>query len=128
MATATLSYTSATIRSIVSLAKEKSNYIYFSLPHPAKAWVIALGIRKHPRPYRQSRGGKCLFHRITILTKKITNMSHLKGLSPNINHGNLWKIECHQPNNALRTGLSITIDCHCAVVNCRSVGNKINDI
>ena len=52
MATATLSYTSATIRSIASMAKEKSNYIYFSLPHPVKAWVIALGIRKHPRPYR----------------------------------------------------------------------------
>ena len=55
-------------------------------------------------------------------------MSHLKGLSHNINHGNLQKIECQQPNNALRTGLSITFDCHCAVVNCRSVGNKINDI
>ena len=55
-------------------------------------------------------------------------MSHLKGLSHNINCGNLWKIECQQPNNALRTGLSITFDCHCAVVSCRSVGNKINDI
>ena len=55
-------------------------------------------------------------------------MSHLKGLSQNINHGNLWTIECQQPNNALRTGLSITFDCHCAVDNCRSVGNKINDI
>ena len=55
-------------------------------------------------------------------------MSHLKGLSHNINHGNLQKIECQQPNNALRTGLSITFDCHCSVVNCRSVGNKINDI
>ena len=128
MAPAILSYTSATIRSIASLAKEKSNYIYFSLPHPVKAWVIALGIRKHPRPYRQSRGGKCLFHRITTLTQKTTNMSHLKGLSHNINHGNLWKIECQQPSNALRTDLSITFDCHCAVVNCRSVGNNINDI
>ena len=55
-------------------------------------------------------------------------MSHLKALSHNINHANLWKTECQQPNNALRICLSITFDCHCAVVNCRSVGNKINDI
>ena len=55
-------------------------------------------------------------------------MSHLKGLHHNINYGNLQIIECQQPNNGLRSGLSITFDCHCAVVNCRSVGNKINDI
>ena len=128
MITVTLSYTLATIRSIASLAKEKSNYIYFSLPQPVKAWVIALGIRKHPRPYRRSRGGKHLFHRITTLTNKITKMLHLKGLHHNINYGNLWIIECQQPNNGLRSGLSITFDCHCAVVNCRSVGNKINGI
>ena len=128
MITATLSYTLATIRSIASLAKEKSNYIYFSLPQSVKAWVIALGIRKDPRPYRQSRGGKHLFHRITTLTNKITKMPHLKGLCQNINYGNLWIIECQQPNNGLRSGLSITFDCHCAVANCRSVGNKINDI
>ena len=54
MITVTLSYTSATLRSIASLAKEKSNYIYFSLPQSVKAWVIALGIRKHSRLYRQS--------------------------------------------------------------------------
>ena len=55
-------------------------------------------------------------------------MSHLKGLHQNINYGNLRIIECQQTNNGLRSGLSITFDCHCAVVNCRSVGNKINDI
>ena len=124
----TLSYTLATIISIASLAKEKSNYIYFSLPQPVKAWVIVLGISKHLRPYMQSRGGKHLFHRITTLANKITKMSHLKGLHQNINYGNLWIIECQQLNNGLRSGLSITFDCHCAVVNCRSVGNKINDI
>ena len=128
MATATLIYTSATIRSIASMAKEKSNYFSSSLPLLLKAWVIALGIRKHPRLYRQSRGGKCLFYRITSLTNRITNMSHLKGLSQNINCENLQTIECQQPSNALRKGLSITFDCHCTVVNCRSVGNKINNI
>ena len=107
------------------MAKEKSNYFSFSLPLPVKAWVIALVIRKHPRPYRWSRRGKCLFYRITTLTNRITNMSHLKGLSQNINCGNLQTIECQQPNNALRTGLSITFDCHCAVVNCRSVEIKL---
>ena len=55
-------------------------------------------------------------------------MSHLKGLKQNINCENLQTIECQQPYNALRTGLSITFGCHYAVVNCRSVGNKINDI
>ena len=55
-------------------------------------------------------------------------MSHLKGFKQNINCENLQTIECQQPFNALRTVLSITFDCHCAVVNCRPVGNKINDI
>ena len=55
-------------------------------------------------------------------------MSHLKCLKQNINCENLWTIEFQQLYNALRTGLSITFDCHCDVVNCRSVGNKINDI
>ena len=55
-------------------------------------------------------------------------MSHLKGIKQNINHENLQTIECQQPYNALRTGFSITFDCHYAVVNCRPVGNKINDI
>ena len=128
MATATLSYTSASIRSIASMAKEKSNYLSFSLPLPVRALVITIDIREHPRPYRQCRGGKCLFYRITTLTNRMASMSHLKGLSQNINCENLWTIECQQPYNALRTALSITFDCHCAVVNCRSVGNKINDI
>ena len=128
MAMATLSYTFASIRSITSMAKEKSNHLSFSLSLPVRAWVITLGIRKHPRLYRQSRGRKCLFYRITTLTNRMASMSHLKGLSQNINCENLWTIECQQPYNALRTGLSITFDCHCAVVNCRFVGNKINDI
>ena len=128
MAPATLSYTSASIRSIASMAKEKSNYLSFSLPLPFRPWVITLGTRKHPRLYRQSRGGKCMFYRITTLTNRMASMSHLKGLSQNINDENLWTMECQQPYNALTTGLSITFDCHCAVVNCRSVGNKINDI
>ena len=128
MATATLSYTPASIRSIASMAKKKSNYLSFSLPLPVGAWVITLGIRKHPRLYRQSRGGKYLFYRITTLTNRMASMSHLKGLNQNINCGNLWAIECQQPYNVLRTGLSITFNCQCGVVNCRSVGNKINGI
>ena len=72
--------------------------------------------------------GKLLFYRITTLTNRMTSMSHLKGLKQNINHENPWTIECQQPYNALRTGLSITFDCHCVVVNFRSVGNKIDDI
>ena len=128
IAPATLSYTSASIRSIASMAKEKSNYLSFSLPLPVRAWVIAPGIRKHPRLYRQSKGGKCLFYRITTLIYRMASKSHLKGLSHNINHENLWTIECQKPYNALQTGLSVIFDCNCAVVNCRSVGNKINDI
>ena len=110
------------------MAKEKINYLSFSLPPPVRSWVIILCIRKHPRPYRKPRGGKHLFYRIKTLTNRMESMSHLKGLNQNINHENLWTIECQQPYNAIRTGLSITFNCHCAVVNCRSVGNEINDI
>ena len=125
MPSTTLSYTSASIRSIACMAKEKSNYLSFSLPTPVRSWVIAVGIRKHPRSYRQSIQGKLLFYRITTLTNRMAFMSHFKGLKQNINHENLQTIECQQPYNVLRTGLSITFDCHCAVVNCRYVGNKM---
>ena len=47
MATATLRCLSASIRSIASMAKEKSNYLSFYLPPPFRSWVITLGIRKH---------------------------------------------------------------------------------
>ena len=58
----------------------------------------------------------------------MASMLHVKCFNQNINCENLWTIECQQPYYALRIRLSITFDCHCAVVNCRSVGNKINDI
>ena len=125
MATATLSHTSATIRLTLWLRRKAitSTFLYpTQIKHGSLHLALGNTLDHIGNP------GKCLFHRITTLTNKITNMSHLKGLSHNINHGNLWKIECQQPNTVLRTGLSITFDCHCAVVNCRSVGYKINDI
>ena len=57
-----MSYSTLFLRSIGSQAKQ--NFMNFYIPQLTRAWIIALGIRKQPKPYRRSRAGHNLFYNI----------------------------------------------------------------
>ena len=57
-----MSYSTLFLRYIGSQAKQ--NFMNFYIPQLTRAWIIALGIRKQPKPYRRSRAGHNLFYNI----------------------------------------------------------------
>ena len=85
--------------------------------------VIALGIRKNcqNKPYRRSRGGQNIFHRIHILLTSLRHQQHT-GIPLNINKSNLKIIQ--SVNNYPGKNKSL----QCATINCRSVINKSADL
>ena len=72
-----MSYPASSLRTISSQAKHNFSNLY--VPQLTRAWIIALGIWKQPKPYRRSRTGQNLFHhihqRITLRQENITGMS-----------------------------------------------------
>ena len=57
-----MSYSTLFLMFIHSQAKQ--NFSNFYIPQLTRAWMIALGIRKQPKPYRRSRAGQNLFYHI----------------------------------------------------------------
>ena len=78
-----ISYPASFLRTISSQAKH--NFSNFYIPQPTRAWIIALGIWKQPKPYRRSRAGQNLFHcihqRITLMQENTTGTSRKPNLS-----------------------------------------------
>ena len=95
-------------------AKARITYQLFHLNTAARTWIIALSIKRQPRPYRGSRAGSAVFGRIHI---RITNRPQNKG-----------EISCIKPRNNL---LNITmskakcVNLSLAHINAHSVKNKI---
>ena len=57
-----MSYSKLFLKYIGSQAKQ--NFMNFYIPQLTRAWIIALGIQKQPKPYRRSRAGHNRFYNI----------------------------------------------------------------
>ena len=126
MTTSTITYSSNDLKKIGNLARTKSNYSAFSLETSTTSWIIALGIRSHHRKYRQSRGGKKLFHRIhTVVSNNHDTQTRITDRNA-FNNENIIKIQCKTvqllPTNKEQHNI------HCGLVNCRSIVNKTQAI
>ena len=108
MTTNTITYSSNDLKKIGNLARTKSNYSAFSLETSTRSWIIALGIRSQPRKYRQSRGGKKLFHRIhTIVSNNHDTQTRITNRNA-FNNENIMKYNAKLFNHYLQTRNSIT--------------------
>ena len=126
MTTKTITYSSNNLKKIGNLARTKSSYSAFSLETSTRSWIIALGIRSQPRKYRQSRGGKKLFHRIhTIVSNNSDTQTRITDRNA-FNNENIIEIQCKtvQPLPANKEQHNI----HCGLVNCKSIVNKTQAI
>ena len=92
-----------------------------------RSWIIALGIRSKQRPYRKSRGGKDHFcHTHAIIGRGTTRMQSTSlTKARSIDHGILQSLPIqHQTQIKNRSSFR-----YCgALINCRSVQNKTNEI
>ena len=72
MATNHIRYKSEDPRKIGNKANITSHLSSYYLDIEMRRGDIKLEIRKHPRPYRRSRGGHKVFHRIVTITSMKT--------------------------------------------------------
>ena len=123
-------YSSTILKSIGKIAKTVTNYHIFSLNNTIRSKVIALGIRKqrNHKPYRRSRGGRTIFHRISTIVSQLDNWSHLNICGFKIPRIiDYWNILTVQLNNTKTKSISVSL-IHCVLINCRSVINKSTDL
>ena len=107
-----MAYSTQTLKAIG--AKARISYELFHLSTVAGTWIIALGIKRQPCPYRVSRAGRAVFGRIHI---RITNRPQNKD-----------EIPCIKPrNNLLNVTMSRAkhVNLSLAHINAHSVKNKI---
>ena len=123
-------YSSTILKTIGKIAKTVTNYHLFSLNNTIRSKVIALGIRKqrNDRPYRRSRGGRTIFHRISTIVSQLDNWSHLDVCGSKIpriiDYRNILTV---QLKNTMTKSMSVSL-IHCALINCRLVINKSTDL
>ena len=95
----------------------------FYLEIEKRRCIIKLVIRKHPRPYRRSRGECKIFHRIATITSMETNR-----VKPNstrtIDHTNVKAFKQQITENIVKLGTSL----NCALLNCRSIIIKTQEL
>ena len=94
----------------------------YNLSSAIHSWIIALGIKKQPlaRPYRRSRGGVNLFHKIqSIICNRQWTTTH--NGSAKCNPCNLTNIALLPAEPKLKTK---TV--HISHINTRSIVNKIH--
>ena len=112
-----MAYSSTFLRNIGQQAKAITNYSKFTIPHLMRSWIINLGIRRQPRPYRRSKGGMNLFHKIHT---RISDR-HYSSLAAH-------NSRC--PNPSILKPIPKAIDKHRLLnlshVNARSFANKID--
>ena len=124
MATATR-YTVSFLRSIRLKARDRDNYENFFIPVPVHSWIIALGVKLQPRPYRRSRGCQNQFFKIVSVVNRMH--SHHNHSNCYVNSDNLCSIKCCAKTAPIKS-MSTIFDCWCGMVNCRSIVNKTNEI
>ena len=112
-----MAYSSTFLRNIGQQAKSITNYSKFTMPHLMRSWIINLGIRRQPRPYRRSKRGMNLFHKIHT---RISDR-HYSSLAAH-------NSRC--PNPSILKPIPNAMDKHRLLnlshVNARSIANKID--
>ena len=112
-----MAYSSTFLRNIGQKVKSITNYSKFTIPYLMRSWIINLGIRKQPRPYRRSKGGMNLFHKI-----------HTRILDRHYSSLTTHNSRC--PNPSILKHIPKTMDKHRLLnlshVNAHSIPNKIN--
>ena len=124
-----LQYSSATLRTIGSSAKSVCNYNLFHIDVSIRAWIIALGIRARSARFRRNRASKNLHYHITsLICRQHYGIFHRRASKPvqPINWNNLFPIKI--THNSLQPTLAYRADLHSALINCRSVVNKTQEI
>ena len=126
-------YSSATLKKIGSSAKLSPNYSFFHTTTPIRAWIIALGIRAGPCPFRRSRAGTHSYYHIASITYRWHGYStHRSSTTPvhSANHDNLLPIKTINNCSKLQSPVfsAPRKNLHSALINCRSMVNKTQDI
>ena len=114
-------YSSTFLQLIRQVSHLWQHYSNFQLSQDTRASIIALGIRKQSReqPYRRSRAGNRLFHRIhSIISSSRKLATGKKSLISTIDHTNLKPISVNK-----FTSKCINI----SHINARSINNKVLD-
>ena len=125
-------YSSATLKKIGSSARFASNYSFFHITTPIRAWIIALGIRARPSPFRSRAGTHSFYYIASITYRRHCNPTHRSPTTSvhSANHDNLLPIKTINNCSKLQSPVFSTPikDLHSALINCRSVVNKTQDI
>ena len=122
-------YSLEVCKKIQSLAKTISNYHSFCIDTLTRAWIIALGIKSRPAKYRRNRAGKDLFYHInSIVNRGQPDVTNALPSTPfhAINKNNLLTIKIK--DNSWQSTCANHAEIHIALINCRSVVNKSQDI
>ena len=123
MATKVTKYSSSFLKAKGSLLTLNDNFPYFSVEPEVRRNIINLGIRKYKRPCRRSRAGKNLFFKIhTLLTQWRKTMSTKCDTGSNLS--NLIEVR----TMPLTNNSAHTCQLKCALLNCCSIINKIQDL
>ena len=115
-------YTTHSLQTIRKSSTQTSNYGLFHLDQSIRSYIIALGIQRTitDKPYRRSRAGQQLFHKIhSKILQKRTMSSTERGLGTQI--FNLIQIKL---KNTTLTRPNLTI----SHVNAHSVNNKVGTL
>ena len=126
-----IQYRSEILKRIGSLAKSVSHYGSFLINTPIRAWVIALGIRARPARFRRSRAGKNLFYYIASITyRQHCDVIHRRAVTPvhAVNWNNSLFIKTRDNSSQSQLTSALQEDLHSALINCRSVVNKTQEI
>ena len=112
-----ISYHPNGLKAIRKASTQEEYFSFFTLALETHRKIIAMGIHRHPRPYRRSRAGTKLFHKITAIISQHRDET-TESLSNSVNNSTL--IRC--------VGMFNTVDqpytLKHGLVNCRSVVNK----
>ena len=121
-----LQYSSAILRTIGSSAKYVSNYNSFHIDASIRAWIIALDITARSARFRRNRANNNLHYHITsLICRQHCGTIHRRAATP-VNWNNLFSIKT--VHNSLQPTLPYRADLHSALINCRSVVNKTQEI
>ena len=108
-----------------------ANYDSFHIDTPVRALIISLGFRSSPVKFRRGRAGKNLFYHIATTTHRQHYEAHYtRACRPlqAVNWNNLLSIKIRHNSLQSQSILAHQEDLSGALINCRSVINKTQEI
>ena len=126
--TKTLTYSVNWLCHVRLKSKSTAFFPLFCLDRATSSWIIALGIRSDPKPYRRSRGENDHFymiHAVISSTRAQSTTPTGKTRPRTINHSNLCSLPIHQRTQHHNKA---PFRCNTALINCQSVKNKTQNI